>query len=134
MSEITSYRIMALHLVTGWARAASRGERRAQARCAMRGFRERVRSFTGEKEDTMASHEFMIKLNQSITAEEADALYEAGCSDAAVETGSLGTLLDFSREAPTLADALLSAIRDIDKVPGLSAVGVQCDTSCRLPT
>jgi hypothetical protein len=83
---------------------------------------------SGEKEDTMASHEFMIKLNRSITAEEVDALYEAGCADAAVETGPAGTLLDFSRDAATLADALLSAVRDIEKVPGLSAIGVSCES------
>src|SRR5215472_5300616 len=75
----------------------------------------------------MASHEFMIKLNRTITPEEVDALYDAGCSDAAAETGPLGTLLDFNREAPTLADALLSAIRDVEKVPDLSAVGVRCE-------
>jgi hypothetical protein len=47
----------------------------------------------------------------------ASLLYEAGCSDAAVETG----------EARTLADALLTAIRDIEKVPGLRAIGVHCE-------
>ena len=95
----------------------------------MRGLFRGARAFLSwGEEDTMASHEFMIKLNRSsISPEEVDALYEAGCSDAAVETGPLGTMLDFSREARTLADALLTAIRDIEKVPGLSAIGVHCE-------
>lgn len=75
----------------------------------------------------MARQEFMLKLNREITPEEVEALYEAGCGDAGVETGALGTFLDFSREAPSLAEALVSAVRDIDKVQGLRAVGVACE-------
>jgi hypothetical protein len=75
----------------------------------------------------MPRHEFRLRLNRKVTDEEIDALYDAGCSDAGVETGPLGTLLDFTREAPTLAEALVSAVRDIDTVPGLRAVGVECD-------
>ena len=51
----------------------------------------------------------------------------AGLDDASIETGPIGGLADFSREAPSLAEAIASAVRDIDKVPGLRAVGVQCD-------
>jgi hypothetical protein len=76
---------------------------------------------------TVARHEFMLKLNREITEEEADALYEAGCGDAGVETGPYGTLVDFDREAPSLAAAIASAARDIEKVPGLRAVGLWCD-------
>ena len=75
----------------------------------------------------MPGHEFMLKLNRAVTDEEIEALYEAGCSDASVETGALGTMLDFTRAAPSLAEALVSAVRDIEKVPGLRAVGVVCD-------
>jgi hypothetical protein len=80
----------------------------------------------------VARHEFMLKLNREITDEEADALYEAGCGDAGIETGPLGTVADFSREAPSLAEAIGSAVRDIEKVPGLRAVGVQCDNMVTL--
>jgi hypothetical protein len=76
----------------------------------------------------MARHEFILKLNRPVTDEEIDALYEAGCSDASVETGPVGALVDFSREAPTLPLALVSAVRDIEKVVGLRAVGVACDS------
>jgi hypothetical protein len=74
----------------------------------------------------MPRHEFELKLNRQVTDDEVEALYEAGCSDAGVETGPLGTVIDFVREAPTLALALVSAVRDIEKVPGLRAVGVAC--------
>lgn len=75
----------------------------------------------------MASYEFALKLNREVTDDEIDALYEAGCDDAGIETGTLGAVAYFSREAPSLAEAIASAVRDIDKVPGLRAVGVQCD-------
>lgn len=68
----------------------------------------------------------MLKLNRDVTDAEIEDLYEAGCSDAAVETGPLGTMLDFTRHAATLAHALLTAVRDVEKVPGLHAVGVHC--------
>lgn len=74
----------------------------------------------------MRRHEFILRLNREVTPDEVEALYQAGCSDAAVETGPLGTLIDFSREAPGLAEALVSAVRDIEKVPGLRAIGVVC--------
>lgn len=75
----------------------------------------------------MATYEFVLKLNREVTNDEIEALYEAGLDDAAVETGPLGALADFSREAPSLAEAIASAVRDVDKVPGLRAVGVECD-------
>jgi hypothetical protein len=73
----------------------------------------------------MTSYEFMLKLNREITDEEADALYEVGCGDAGIETGPLGTVADFSREAPSLTEAIVSAVRDIEKILGLRAVGAQ---------
>jgi hypothetical protein len=93
----------------------------------MRGHWQFRRILRGGEGVTVARHEFMLKLNREITAEEADALYEAGCGDAGVETGPYGTLVDFDREAPSLAQAIASAVRDIEKVPGLRAVGVWCD-------
>lgn len=74
----------------------------------------------------MPSHEFMLKLSREVTDEEVEALYEVGCSDAGIETGPLGTVMDFTRSAPSLAEALVSAVRDIEKVEGLRVVGVAC--------
>jgi hypothetical protein len=75
----------------------------------------------------LTAYEFVLKLNREISDDELEALYEAGLEDAGIETGPLGTLADFSREAPSLAEAIASAVRDIEKVPGLRAIGVQCD-------
>jgi|HubBroStandDraft_4_1064222.scaffolds.fasta_scaffold306332_2 hypothetical protein len=80
----------------------------------------------------MTGHEFVLRLNREVTDNEIEALYEAGCSDAAVETGPLGTVVDFTRDAPSLAEALVSAVRDIEKVQGLRAVGVECDNMVTL--
>jgi hypothetical protein len=75
----------------------------------------------------VTSYEFALRLNREVTDAEIEALYEAGCDDAGIETGPLGTLIQFDREAPSLAQAISTAARDIDKVPGLRAVGVACD-------
>lgn len=80
----------------------------------------------------MTSYEFALRLNREVTDDELDALYEAGCGDAGFETGPLGAVADFDREAPSLAHAIASAARDIEKVPGLRAVGVQCDNMVNL--
>jgi hypothetical protein len=80
----------------------------------------------------VTSYEFTLRLNREVADDELDALYAAGCDDAAIETGPLGAVADFDREAPSLAHAITSAARDIDKVPGLRAVGVQCDSMVNL--
>jgi hypothetical protein len=74
----------------------------------------------------MTTYEFTLKLNRAVTAEEADALY-AAFDDGAIETGSAITRIDFDREAPSLAEAIVSAAFDVEKVAGLRAVGVACD-------
>jgi hypothetical protein len=80
----------------------------------------------------MTSYEFTLKLNREVTDDEIEALFEVGCGDAGIETGPLGTVADFIREAPSLAEAIASAALDIDKVPGLRAVGVKCDNMVTL--
>ena len=80
----------------------------------------------------MTSYEFALRLNREVSDDELDALYDVGCGDAGIETGPLGALADFNREAPSLAHAITSAVRDIEKVPGLRAVGVQCDNMVNL--
>lgn len=80
----------------------------------------------------MTTYEFALKLNREVTDDEIEDLYEAGCDDAAIETGPLGGRADFSREAASLVQALVTAIRDIEKVPGLRATGVECDNMVTL--
>jgi hypothetical protein len=80
----------------------------------------------------MRRHHFILKLNRHITAEEVQTLPEAGCDDATVQAGPLGTFLDFNREASTMAEALVSAALDLEKIRGLRAVGVYCENLVNL--
>jgi hypothetical protein len=80
----------------------------------------------------MSSYEFSLRLNREVTDAEVEALYDAGCGDAAVETGPLGAMIEFDREAPSLAVAITSAVRDAEKVPGLRIVGLACDNMVTL--
>lgn len=98
----------------------------------MRGHWQFRRILRGGEGVMVACHEFRLRLNRQITDEEAEALYEAGCGDAGIETGPYGTMVDFDREAPSLAHAIASAARDIEKIPGLRAVGVACDNMMAL--
>jgi hypothetical protein len=62
-------------------------------------------------------HEFILILSQvhTLTSEMEDALFEAGCDDATVGMHSGRLAIDFTRSAPTLKDAILSAIQDVQK-------------------
>jgi hypothetical protein len=71
----------------------------------------------------MRTYEFTLRLGRSVTAEEVDALYDAGLGDASIETGPAHTLISFTREAENWAQAIGSAVADIEKVPGLRVVG-----------
>lgn len=75
----------------------------------------------------MPTFEFTLRLNREITDDEIDALYEAGLDDAAIETGPLGAMATFDREAPSLVAAIVSAVHDIEKVDGLLAAGLVHD-------
>ncbi len=67
-----------------------------------------------------------------LSSKVADAFFEAGCDDATLSLQH-GTLhVEFSRSAPSLADAILSAIRDIRKT-GIGAVVLRVD-ACNLVT
>ncbi|MGH9322190.1 MAG: helix-turn-helix transcriptional regulator [Vicinamibacteria bacterium] len=55
-----------------------------------------------------------------------DALYEAGCDDAILAFRNGVAYLEFDREAPSLEDAILSAIRDAERAdPRLGVVRVE---------
>ena len=57
------------------------------------------------------------------------ALFEAGCDDAIVGTGTPGTIaLEFNRDANSATNAIESAIRDVTKaIPGVSLVEAKPD-------
>lgn len=58
-----------------------------------------------------------------------DALFEAGCDDALIGIGSVGTIgLDFEREADSASEAIDSAISDVLKaIPGATLLEVGPD-------
>ncbi|QDT63365.1 helix-turn-helix transcriptional regulator [Calycomorphotria hydatis] len=56
---------------------------------------------------------FWIDAEGGLTDELVDQLYEAGCDDALVGAIDDHVYLDFDREAPSIGEAISSAIRDI---------------------
>lgn len=70
----------------------------------------------------MNTYEFTLRLDQEVTADEADALYGV-FHDGSIMTGSGETAIEFTREAPTLAEAIVSAIRDVESVGDLRVTG-----------
>ena len=52
-----------------------------------------------------------------------DALYEAGCGDATVGHDTL----EFARKAPSREEALCSAMRDAESVPGVQVLRIELD-------
>lgn len=67
----------------------------------------------------MAKREFEFTLVLSgvnaLTREVLDALYEAGCDDALVGMRGGVAFADFCREADSFPNAMLSAIRDVER-------------------
>ena len=51
-----------------------------------------------------------------------DALYEVGCNDALVGRTDGVQYLDFDREAPNPKTAILSAIADVERLPGVEVI------------
>ena len=51
-----------------------------------------------------------------------DRLFEAGCDDAAIGRSDGIQYVDFNREATSLGEAVLSAVRDVEHVDGVSVV------------
>ena len=54
-------------------------------------------------------------------------LEAGGCDDALFGVQAGVPFADFDREAPTMGDAVLSAIRDVEKVPALTVLRVEPD-------
>ncbi len=71
------------------------------------------------------SYEFTVILAGSPAVEAiADAVYEAGCDDTLLHSRAGTTYLEFDREAPSLADAVASAVRDVMKA-GLAVAKIE---------
>jgi hypothetical protein len=67
--------------------------------------------------------EFTLRLDREITQEEADDLYGA-IHDGSIMTGPGRSEIEFTRDAPGWAQAIGSAIRDIESIHGLRVAGV----------
>lgn len=76
----------------------------------------------------MTTWNFQLRLNREPTDSEFEALYESGLSDAGIE----GTLVDVDRTAEDLLRAVISAVEDIRRVPGLRAIAVEHDDAVTL--
>lgn len=77
----------------------------------------------------MNVHVFTVVLDgpRGITLRLEDAVYEAGCDDAALGQRGPIVYLEFDREAPSYRDAVLSGIRDVQRIPGVRAARVEPD-------
>lgn len=74
----------------------------------------------------MTEHEFTLIVDGGLDAEVIEALFEAGCSDMTFQGDEVGPAsVDVHREAGNLLDAVLSAIRDIERVPGLRVIEIE---------
>jgi len=81
-----------------------------------------------------AEHDFTLVLTgfTRLTERVENALYEAGCDDATLSMRCGRPYLTFSRVAPSLKEAILSAIRDVRKA-GIGADVLRVD-DCSLVT
>ena len=62
----------------------------------------------------MKEHEFTVILASPEESEEdANRLYESGCSDGSISTSGGVTRIDFHRESPSLEEAIRSAIGNV---------------------
>jgi len=76
----------------------------------------------------MASYHFTLFLEgvPDVTDEIEDALFNAGCSDGMLGVQSGASYIDFTREALSIRDAVLDAIRQVESaIPGVKVVGLQ---------
>lgn len=71
-------------------------------------------------------HNFTLIVDGPDVQEEAlvDALFEAGCDDALVGRSEGIQYIEFEREATDLEDAMLSAVADVERVPGVKVARV----------
>ena len=75
----------------------------------------------------MAEFGFRLVLRGELTPERLEALYDAGCDDATFGERERVPYADFDRTARTFAQAVGRAIRDVERVPGLTAVRIEPD-------
>lgn len=73
----------------------------------------------------MSEYEFSLVTSGNVEDEATlDALFEAGCDDATFRLVDDVGYADFIREAPSFAEAVRSAIEQVESIPGLRVVRV----------
>ncbi len=76
----------------------------------------------------MAEYEFTLVIHGPVEDDEViNALFEHGCDDATFGTIDGVGYAEFHREAAALGDAVFSAIKDVESVPGLTILRVEPD-------
>jgi hypothetical protein len=75
------------------------------------------------------NHTFTLVLASPRTSNASleDAVFEAGCDDAALGVRGDTVYLEFDRGAATLLEATMSAIRDVQRIPGVRVAHVEPD-------
>lgn len=74
----------------------------------------------------MDTFDFTLVLDREPSGEELDALFEVGCDDATPETGAGTALLHVDREAATLPEAIVSALRQVESA-GFRVLALRSD-------
>jgi predicted DNA-binding transcriptional regulator AlpA len=75
----------------------------------------------------VSEYEFTLILNDSLDDATVDELFEAGCDDATLGEVEGLAYADFIRQAPSLGDAIRSAIDQVESVPGVTVARVEPD-------
>jgi hypothetical protein len=70
--------------------------------------------------------EFTLRVDREVTADEVDSLY-GRFGDGSVVTGPGQTEIEFARQGTDWAEAIASAIRDVESIPGLVVTGAGQD-------
>jgi hypothetical protein len=74
----------------------------------------------------MSEYNFTLLIEGALTEERLRGLYRAGCDDMTFQGDESGHgSADVHREASNLVEAVLSAVTDIESVPGLTVLGVE---------
>ena len=76
----------------------------------------------GEGTHQMPTFEFTLRLDQEVSEAQADALYGV-FHDGSIMTGPGGTEIEFTRDADGWVKAIVSAVHDVESIPGLRVTG-----------
>lgn len=75
----------------------------------------------------MPEYSFQLTIHGELKGELLDRLFEAGCDDATFSSKGDLTFADFDRDAPSLVEAVTSAIRSVESVNGFEVLHIDPD-------